>query len=261
MSRVVVVTGAARGIGLACAERFAADGDAVLLVDRDQAAGEAAAARLADKGAAVAFHAADLAVSAEVGPIVDRAVEAFGRIDVLVNNAGISPQADVFDLTEDQFDQVMAINLKAVFLLTQAAARWMRDQGTGGAIVNLSSVNAVLNIPDRLAYCVSKAGVSQLTRNCAIALAPFGVRVNAIGPGTIATEMAAGAGVSPEMLRAVQARTPLGRLGQPEEIAAIAAFLASDQASYVTGQTLYADGGRLGLNYTMPVRQDPSRHA
>ncbi|HEY2661291.1 MAG TPA: SDR family oxidoreductase [Caulobacteraceae bacterium] len=246
--RRVIVTGAARGIGLACAQRFVADGARVLLVDRDQAAGEAAATDLAAE-----FHLADVALSNQLPPIVEHAVKAFGGVDVLINNAGIAPQADFFDLTEEEFDRVMAVNLKAVFLLSQAAARRMRDQATGGAIVNLSSINAVLNIPDRLAYCVSKGGVAQLTRNCAIALAPLGIRVNAIGPGTIATEMAVGASLDGAMLRAVQARTPLGRLGQASEIAAIAAFLASDEASYITGQTIYADGGRLGLNYTMPI--------
>ena len=253
--RRAIITGAARGIGLACAQRLAAEGAHILLTDIDVPAGEAATAGLTDQGVRAAFHTADVSQPDSIPGIVQAAVEALGGVDILINNAGIAPQADFFELSQSDYERVMAINLTAPFLLTQAAARRMRDAGAGGVVINLSSVNALLNLPDRLAYCVSKGGLGQLTRNCAIALAPWGIRVNAIGPGTIATEMAVGDGLPDEALRAVLARTPLGRLGQPAEIAAIAAFLASDDASYMTGQTLYADGGRLGLNYTVsPAR-------
>jgi glucose 1-dehydrogenase len=251
--RRAIVTGAARGIGLACARRFATDGAAVLVVDLDAEAGEAAARELVGNGAKAAFHRADLSRSDAVAGIVGAAVEVLGGVDVLVNNAGIAPTADFFELDPAEFDRVMAINLRAPFLLTQAAARRMRDQGTGGAVVNLSSINAVLSGPTSLSYCVSKGGLNQLTRNCAIALAPHGVRVNAVGPGTIATDLAAQAGLTGAGVRPVLERTPMGRLGQAEEIAAVVAFLASDDASFVTGQTVYADGGRLGLNYSLPV--------
>jgi NAD(P)-dependent dehydrogenase (short-subunit alcohol dehydrogenase family) len=149
---------------------------------------------------------------------------------------------------------VLAINLKSMFLCGQAVARRMVSQGKGGAIVNLSSVNAVLAIPNQVPYCVSKGGVAQLTKVMALSLASHGIRVNAIGPGTIATEMAKKAVLgSDEAKRRILSRTPMGRLGEPEEVAAIAAFLVSDDASYLTGQTIYPDGGRLGLNYTVPV--------
>jgi NAD(P)-dependent dehydrogenase (short-subunit alcohol dehydrogenase family) len=182
--------------------------------------------------------------------LVDTAVEAFGAVDILVNNAGVTHAAEFLDLDEADFDRVLAINLKSMFLCGQAAARRMVAQGKGGAVVNLSSVNAVLAIPNQVPYCVSKGGIAQLTKVMALSLASHGIRVNAIGPGTIATEMAKKAVLgSEEAKRKILSRTPMGRLGEPEEIASIAAFLASDDASYVTGQTIYPDGGRLGLNY------------
>ena len=250
--RRAIVTGAARGIGFACVRRLAEDGAALLLVDLDREAGKAAAAQLAAEGFQAVFFAADVARLEAAEEVVAACVAAFGGVDILVNNAGIAPRADFFEVSAEDFDRVMAINLRAPFLLTQAAARRMREQGSGGAVINVSSINAVLNGPESLGYCVSKGGLNQLTRNCAIALAPYGIRVNAGGPGTIVTEMAASFGLTGEGARAPLERTPMGRLGQPEEIAAVAAFLASDQASFVTGQTVYADGGRLGLNYSLP---------
>ena len=249
--RRVIITGAGRGIGLACARRFAAEGASVLIVDRDASAGAAAVAELEGEGARAAFHLADLSSPEAIPGIVEAAVRALGGVDILVNNAGIAPTADFFELGQAEFDLVMAINLRAPFLLTQAAARRMREQGGGGAVINLSSINAVLSGPTSLSYAVSKGGLNQLTRNCAIALAPYGIRVNAVGPGTIATELAAQAGLTGEGVRPVLERTPMGRLGEASEIAAVAAFLASDDASFVSGQTVYADGGRLGLNYSL----------
>lgn len=251
--RRAIVTGGARGIGLACAHRLGQEGASVLVADRDAKAGEAAVAELAGRGVRAAFHAVDLTQVETIPGVVEACVEAFGGVDILINNAGIAPTADFFELSLAEFDLVMTINLRAPLLLTQAAARRMREQGTGGAVVNLSSINAVLNGPTSLAYCVSKGGLNQLTRNCAIALAPYGVRVNGVGPGTILTELAAQAGLTGEGVRPVLERTPMGRLGQAEEIAAVAAFLAGDDASFVSGQTVYADGGRLGLNYSLPV--------
>ncbi|WP_332771882.1 SDR family NAD(P)-dependent oxidoreductase [Phenylobacterium sp.] len=250
--RRAIITGAARGIGLACARRFAAEGAGVLIVDLDAAAGEAVVAEMGWENLRAVFHPADLSRPEAIPGIVEAAVRGLGGVDILVNNAGIAPTADFFELDHAQFDQVMAINLRAPFLLTQAVARRMREQGTPGAVVNLSSINAVLNGPTSLSYCVSKGGLNQLTRSCAIALAPHGIRVNAVGPGTIATELAAQAGLTGEGVAPVLERTPMGRLGEAAEIAAVAAFLASDDASFVSGQTVYADGGRLGLNYSLP---------
>ena len=161
-------------------------------------------------------------------------------------------------MSEADFDRVIGINLKGSFLMLQACARHMVKQAEAGrkpgAIVNMSSVNDTLAIPGIVTYCMSKGGVSQLTRATALALAPHGIRVNAIGPGTIETDMARGVLADKAALNRAMSRTPLGRVGAPSEVASIAAFLASDDASYVTGETIYVDGGRMPLNYTVPVK-------
>ena len=158
------------------------------------------------------------------------------------------------DLAEEAFDRVLGVNLKSYFLFGQAVARHMVDTGRAGVIVNMSSVNAVVAIANQVPYSVSKGGVAQLTRVMAVSLAPKGIRVNAIGPGTIATELARQAVLgSPAAARTILSRTPLGRLGEPDEVARVAVFLASEDASYLTGQTVYPDGGRLALNYLMPT--------
>jgi NAD(P)-dependent dehydrogenase (short-subunit alcohol dehydrogenase family) len=248
--RVTIVTGAARGIGLACAQRFAAEGATVVLADRDESAVMAAAASIAGAQGI----AADVSRKADVDALVAQALARHGRIDVLVNNAGITHACDFLDLAEEDFDRVLAVNLKSMFLCGQAVARAMVKAGSGGSIVNMSSANAVVAIPNQVPYVVSKGGINQLTKVMAVALAPHGIRVNAIGPGTILTELAKAAVLTDDAARRkILSRTPLGRCGEPEEVAAVAAFLASDDASYLTGQTIYPDGGRLALNYTVPV--------
>jgi glucose 1-dehydrogenase len=249
--KVAIVTGATQGIGLACAQRFVAEGAKVLLVDIKPAGVDAATAL----GQQARFFAADVSQKADVDAMMAFALQHFGRVDILVNNAGITHAADFLDLAEDDFDRVLRINLKSMFLCGQAAAREMVKQGKG-AIINMSSVNAQLAIPNQVPYVVSKGGVNQLTKVMAVSLAQQGVRVNGIGPGTILTELARQAVMSSdEARRTILSRTPLGRCGEPEEIAALAVFLASDDASYMTGQTLYADGGRLALNYTVKVAE------
>ncbi len=241
-----VITGAAQGIGKAIAERFTAEGAALLLADIDPAV-EAVAAELGQRAAIV-----DVASKAEVDGLIGKANAVLGGIDILVNNAGVTHAADLDDLTEEDFDRVLAINLKAALWATQAAARVM---GPGSAVINMSSVNAVLAIPNQIPYVISKGALKQLTNVTALALAPKGIRVNAIGPGSIETEMLAGILAEDEAARArILSRTPLGRCGTPEEIASVALFLASADSSYLTGQTIYPDGGRLGLNYTVPVK-------
>jgi NAD(P)-dependent dehydrogenase (short-subunit alcohol dehydrogenase family) len=242
-----LITGAARGIGLAIAERFVAEGARVFLVDIEEQALLAAADRLG--GVA---QVADVADTGGVTKLADQAEVALGAVDVLVNNAGVTHAASLFDLTEADFDRVMGVNLKAALFLSQAVGRRMAERRSG-SIINMSSVNAVLAIPNQIPYAVSKGALRQLTNVTALALAPYGVRVNAIGPGTILTELARGIVSDRAAEDRVLARTPLGRVGEPSEVAAVAAFLASDDASYITGQTIYPDGGRLGLNYTVPV--------
>ena len=247
--RRALVTGAARGIGLAIAERFTAEGAQVTLVDLIEDEGQAAAASLAN----ASFVAADVSNADDVRRIVSDMLARNERIDILVNNAGILHACEFLDLKEEDFDRVLRVNLKSMFLLGQAVAKSMVAAGVQGSIVNMSSVNAILAIPTQVPYTISKGAVNQLTKVMALALAPHGIRVNAIGPGTIATEMTKGLQTDEAARKRIMSRTPLGRLGQPSEIAAVAAFLASDDASYLTGQTLYPDGGRLGLNYTVPV--------
>jgi glucose 1-dehydrogenase len=194
---------------------------------------------------------------AEVDALMRFAFERFGRLDICISNAGIVHAAEFVDLAEDDFDRVLRVNLKGPFLCGQAAARQMLAQepqpsGARGVIINMSSVNGVLAIANQVPYTVSKGGLNQLTKVMAIGLAPKGIRVMGIGPGSIATELLKTAVLTNEAAKQrILSRTPLGRLGEPEEVAKIAVFLASDDASYLTGTTVYPDGGRLGLNYTM----------
>ena len=243
--KTAVITGASAGIGAAIAERFVEEGASVLLTDLAEDSGVALAKRLGQR-----FLRADMASTADRDALFKDVASTWGRLDILVNNAGITHAAELNELTEEGFDRVIAVNVKAATFATQAAARLMQE---GGSIINLSSVNAVLAIPNQISYAISKGAIRQLTNVTAVALAPRGIRVNAIGPGTIMTEMGKSVMASEEQRQRILSRTPLGRVGDPEEIASIAAFLASAEASYITGQTIYADGGRLGLNYTMPV--------
>ena len=252
--KVAVVTGAAQGIGLACAEAFAREGAKVLLADLNDNAGRHEVRRLRDAGFEAEFAACDVSRKDQVEAVMDSAVNEFGRLDVLVANAGIVHAAEFLDLEEKDFDRVIAVNLKGIFLAGQAAARHMVKLGNGGSIVNMSSVNAVMAIPNQVPYVVSKGGINQLTKVMALALASHRIRVNGIGPGTILTELAKTAVLgNREAERKILSRTPMGRMGGPEEVASVAVFLASDEASYLTGQTIYPDGGRLALNYTVAV--------
>ena len=246
--RVCIVTGGSQGIGEACARRFAREGAKVVIADVADASGQALAAELG-----ALFVHCDVGTKSDVDALVARTMQVHGRIDVLVNNAGIFKAADFLDVSEADFDAVLRVNLKGAFLVGQAVAREMAATG-GGAIVNMSSVNAVLAIPTIASYNVSKGGINQLTRVMALALVHKGIRVNAVAPGTIATELAAKAVLTSDEAKArIMTRTPMGRLGEPSEIADAVAWLASDAASYVTGEIVVVDGGRMTLNYTMPV--------
>lgn len=243
--KVAVITGAAQGIGRAIAERFIKEGATVFLSDINAQKLEQTASELNCR-----FKAADASVKSEIVDLVAAVIDAHGQLDVAVNNAGIIHAAELLDLREEDFDRVMAVNLKSALLLTQEAARHMVPRRTG-SIINMSSVNAVLTIPNQIPYAVSKGALNQLTKVTAISLSKHNVRVNGVGPGTIDTAIAAAVIPDADAEKRVMSRTPLGRRGSPAEVASVVAFLASDDASYITGQTIYPDGGRLGLNYTV----------
>jgi NAD(P)-dependent dehydrogenase (short-subunit alcohol dehydrogenase family) len=265
--RVAIVTGAAQGIGRACAVRLAKEGAKVAVCDVNaNGATEVGKAIVAAGGQAVPIRC-DVSEADDVSNALAAALSAYGRVDVLVNNAGVLDDAPFLDLTVEELDRVLGVNLRGAFLMAQAAARQMvrqleaaasngADAGRSpGAIVNMSSINEKFGLPDHVAYSISKGGISQLTRAMAVALAPHGIRVNAVGPGTIDTPILAGVIKDTAFRSKVLSRTPLGRFGRPEEVAAVVAWLASDESSYVTGTTVFADGGRLPLNYVVPVKE------
>jgi glucose 1-dehydrogenase len=251
--RVVVITGGAQGIGEACARRLVRDRAAVALWDLADGPGEALATELRAAGGRAIYRHCNVAMKAEVDAALADTLAEFGTVDGLVNNAGIFKAAPFLDITEADWDAVIAVNLKGSFLVGQAVARVMAAAGRG-AIVNMSSVNGTLAIPTIASYNASKGAINQLTRVMSLSLADQGVRVNAVAPGTIATELAKNAVLTSDDARArIMSRTPMKRLGEPGEIADVAAFLLSDAASYMTGEIVVVDGGRMTLNYTVPV--------
>ena len=269
--KVVLVTGGASGIGFACVRRFFEDGYKVVIADMNDTEGARALDDLGvtepNREARAIFVSCDISDKLAVHNLVAEALTAFGHIDVLINNAGIALPGNILSLTEDDFDRVLAVNLRGAFLVSKAVVRQMvdeidnRDDRSGlsqrpYSIINMSSINEDVALPDYLAYTVSKGGMRQMTRAMALQLAPLGIRVNAIGPGSIKTAMLADVTGDKTAHEKIMARTPMGRIGHPSEIAGVAAFLASEDASYITGQTIYADGGRLALNYTMPRVSD-----
>jgi len=263
-NKVAIVTGGARGIGRATAERMAREGARVVIADIDDQNGQKVANAIRATGSEAIFRTADISEQLDVYNLVAAARDAFGRVDVLVNNAGVVDSVPFIELEEAELDRVMKVNLKGAFLISQAVARQMLRQldadgrSAPGAIVNVTSVNARFGMADHVAYAVSKGALEQLTRSMALALAPHGIRVNAVGPGSVDTPMVEQVMKSDELRQQALSRTPLGRFGDPAEIASIIVWLASRESSYVTGTTIWADGGRRSLNTVMPAAPETS---
>lgn len=245
---IALITGGAQGIGYACAEAIAEDGARIVVADRNADGIAAAAEKLGDDAVSMVC---DMGDPAQITGLFDKIEKDVGTVSILVNNAGIALPGDFLETSLEQFQQVINVNLTGSFLALQRAAKSMVASGIEGAIVNMSSVNAQVAIPSIAAYCASKGGIMQLTKAAALALAPHNIRVNAVGPGSIDTDMMAAVNADPAAMQMVMSRTPLKRIGSPREIGDVVAFLASEKASYITGETIYVDGGRIGMNYTM----------
>jgi len=248
---IALITGGAQGIGYACAEAIANDGARIVLADINALGVDSAAQKLAQSTSSeVVGIQCDMGDPKQIERLFEQIENEIGFVSILVNNAGIAKPAQFLETSLQEFQEVINLNLVGVFYASQRAAKSMVDQGIKGSIVNMSSINAQVAIPTIAAYCASKGGVMQLTKSSALALAPYGIRVNAVGPGSIDTEMLAGVNANPEAMKVILSRTPMQRIGKPSEIGNVVAFLVSDKASYITGETIYVDGGRLGMNYT-----------
>ena len=251
--KLAVVTGAARGIGFAIAHRFAAEGASVAVIVHHLADGNEVCAKLRAEGFEAQAYECDVSSADSVSSLASKVMAQQGCADILVNNAAIYPTGDILDMNEIEFNRTFRVNVTSVFLMSQAFARQMISAKKAGAIVNIGSIAATMASPRAVAYGASKGAVHSLTVGLSLALAPHGIRVNAIAPGTVATELTKAMVETPELRNMVLSRTPAGRFGSPDDIAGVALFLASQDAAFVTGQTIYADGGRTGLSFTVPV--------
>jgi len=242
--KVAIVTGGNSGIGKAVVLALAQDGANVVI---DYVADEQATEELEQQVVALGDQAigveADVSKLDDLQRLIDAAVSAFGRLDVMVNNAGIETRSSVLDTSEAQYERVMDINLKSAFFGTQLAAKQMIKQGTGGRIINITSVHEDWPMPGNAPYCLSKGGMRMLTRTAGVELAPHGITVVGIGPGAVDTPINASTEADPEKLKTLNAAIPIGRMARPEEIGSVAAFVAGEGASYLTATTVFADGG------------------
>jgi len=244
--KVAIVAGGTKGIGLGIAIEFAREGASVVIGGRNSETGAAGVRQVAQAGGEALFVKCDVADMADLDAIVEKAVERFGRLDIYVANAGINDpdKTHFLDITPDQYDRIMGVNLKGMFFGGQKAAQQMIRQGQGGVIINMSSVMAHLALDAQVVYTVSKGGIQQLTKVQAVALAPHGIKVNAMAPGPIETELMRRVGSDRELMDTILSRTPQGRIGTPEECGRLAVFLASDDSNFIFGQSIYIDGGR-----------------
>ena len=243
--RVAIISGAGSGNGRGIALRFAEEGARVVAADLELGAAEETVGLVEDAGGEAIAVRADVSRREQVAAMVEATREGFGGVDILVNNAGVETLVPLLDLEESEWDRIVDTNLKGAFLCGQLAARAMVSMRTSGAIVNIASINAKIALAGQAHYTSSKGGLIMLTKAMALDLAPHGIRVNAIGPGVIETRMTEGSLSNPERRAMLLSKVPLGRVGQPRDVANAALFLASDEASYITGTTLYVDGGWL----------------
>ena len=245
--KIAVVTGASRGIGRAIALAFAEAGADLVIASRTKTTLEKVAQEISCLGQRTLVVVCDVSQALDVDEMRKRVIEEFGRIDILVNNAGISPvYTRAQKHKEEEWDRILDVNLKGAFLCSRILGQEMIERKKG-AIVNIASVGSVVALPRLVAYCASKAGIAEMSRVLAVEWAPYNIRVNAIGPGYIETDMTAGLRKKPALYESLIRQTPMGRLGKPEEVASVAVFLASDAASYITGQTIFVDGGWLAI--------------
>ncbi|MFL9814243.1 glucose 1-dehydrogenase [Stutzerimonas sp. VN223-3] len=249
-NKVALVTGSSQGIGRGIAVRLAEEGaDLVINGRHDDDDVRETLEQVRALGRRACFIAADVGVVAECQRLVEQAIEQMGRLDILVNNAGVQRHSAFLDASEADYDQVLNVNLRGPFFIAQAFARYLRDNGRGGRIINNSSVHEELPFPNFSSYCASKGGMKMLMRNLAIELAPMGITVNNVAPGAIETPINRSLMNQPKKLAGLLGNIPAGRLGQPRDVAGAVAFLASDEADYITGTTLVIDGGLL-WNYS-----------
>ena len=243
-NKVALVTGSSQGIGAACAIRLAADGADIILNGREfDERGEKLIKQITDMGRRAHFVEADVSKTPNVIKLINDAIAVYGQLDILVNNAGVEKNNDFWNVTEEEYDFVMDTNLKGVFFGTQAFVKYCKEKQREGVVINMSSVHEEIIFTHFAAYCASKGGLKMLTRNLATELAPLNIRINNVAPGAIATPINKKLLENPEQLAGVLDNIPMKKMGTPEDVAALVAFLASDDAKYVTGSTYFVDGG------------------